>query len=92
MCTAGQRVSLTITGPGPSFFFFFISQFSISYFFIPGRLNRLGRRIRLDVVWGDVGEEEEEEEEEEVEEEEEEENEVIDSIQSPFPQFNSFAS
>ena len=36
MCTAGQRVSLTITGPGPSFslfsffFLFFFSIFSLS--------------------------------------------------------------
>ena len=27
MCTAGQRVSLTITGPGPSFFFSFVIGF-----------------------------------------------------------------
>ena len=37
MCTAGQRVSLTITGPGPSFFSSFLSRLSfLSFiFFIP---------------------------------------------------------
>ena len=30
MCTAGQRVSLTITGPKPSFFFFFSFHFLIN--------------------------------------------------------------
>ena len=30
MCTAGQRVSLTINGPGPSFFFFFLHSFLFS--------------------------------------------------------------
>ena len=30
MCTAGQRVSLTINGPGPSFF---VSFFIFSYLF-----------------------------------------------------------
>ena len=32
MCTAGQRVSLTITGPGPSFFSIFFPFFSVSVF------------------------------------------------------------
>ena len=34
MCTAGQRVSLTITGPGPSFFSFLFFSYSFYFLFL----------------------------------------------------------
>ena len=38
MCTAGQRVSLTITGPGPSFFFSFLPFLLLPPFSSPSSL------------------------------------------------------